>query len=180
MAAWQAPLWRIQSTPKLAPRRYPAPRFRFDAPEGEFAAIYACADPLATFAETYRDRGRRLGPEDGDRHLLRLVPTRPLPVIDLRDERLRVALGVDERVSVGDDYTACQAWSGALFTGLPDAAGIAYRSRLSDARGTNVVLFAERCADSLNIETLGQLATLEPLVLAAADRFGLTVYFPFV
>ena len=176
---WSSELWRIQNAPHWTARVYPAPRFRFDAPTGEFATVYACADQIATFAEVYRERGRRLGPGDADRYLVRLTPTRLWRLVDLRDPVVLVALGLDERIGVGDDCAACQAWSRAFFVGYPAAQGIAYRSRLAEAAVTNVALFASRCDSTVEVRSAGRLRDLEALVLAAADRYDLTVAFPF-
>ena len=175
---WTGDLWRIQNDLALVLRRHPVPRFRFDAPDASYAVTYACADLLGAFAETYRERGRRLGDEDGARYLIRLTPRRPLPVVDLRSEHLRVALHLDERISVGEDYQACQAWAQTFFRRLP-AFGICYRSRMADALVTNVALFTERCQHDLAVVALGRLRQLESVVLAAADRYNLTVHFLF-
>jgi len=74
--AW---LWRIQNRPDLSYRAYPEPRYRFDAPHGEFATLYACASQLGTFAEVYGERARRLGEREGGRYLLHLGPRAPAP-----------------------------------------------------------------------------------------------------
>lgn len=90
-----------------------------------------------------------------------------------------VDLGLDERISVGDDYEACQAWALAIYQATPEVVGICYRSRLAGAMATNVVLFADRAVPLLDVHPEGQLRDLEATVLAAADRYGLTVLFPF-
>lgn len=141
--------------------------------------MYAAADRLAAFAEVYRERGHRLGLEDADRHLVVIDPRRPLPLVDLRDTAVLVALGLDERISVGDDYPTCQRWALALYHAYPGACGIAYRARLAGAAETNLAVFADRAAPLVTVSSSGRLRDLEPLVLAAADRYDLTVSFPF-
>lgn len=180
-APWAGDLWRIQNGIEIAPRVYPEPRYRFDAPGGEYPVLYACASPLGTFAEMYGDRGRRLGEREGARYLVRLAPTAPLPLVDLADVRVLAALGLDERVSVGDDYAACQAWALALWRHFPDVAGIRYRARKAGADTANVALFLDRCLDRLSVppEDARRLDEREALVLAAADLYHLAVTFPF-
>jgi hypothetical protein len=176
---WTADLWRIQNDPTIAPRAYPTPRYRFDAPAGEYPLFYACADELGAFAEVYGERARRLGGIEGARRLLRLRPTAPLPLVDLHDIRLLHALGLDERVSIGDDYAACQAWALAFHRGWPDAAGLRYRARKAGASIANVALFLDRCAHHLAVVAPPagppRLDELEATVLAAADRYNLVV-----
>lgn len=110
---------------------------------------------------------------------MRLSPALPLTLVDLRSHEIQVALGLDERISVGDDYTACQAWALALHRTSQEVQGICYRSRLAGAIASNVVLFADRAAQHLDVYPEGPLRDLEATVLSAADRFGLTVLFPF-
>lgn len=160
-------------------RRYPTPWYRFDAPAGEYSTLYASVDRIATFAEVYRGRGSRIEHDEADRYLVRLSPTRPLTLIDLREHDILVALNLDERISVGDDYVACQAWALAFYRSLPEVMGICYRSRLAGVLATNVVLFTDRAAALVDIVAEGRLRDLESTVLAAAERFGLTVLFRF-
>lgn len=181
--AWTADLWRIQNDPAVVVRTYPTPRYRFDAPAGAYPLLYACADELGTFAEVYGERARRLGVNEGHRRLLRLRPTAPLPLVDLHDIRLLHALGLDERLSIGDDYAACQAWALAFHAGWPDAAGLRYRARKAGADVSNVALFLDRCATLLTViaPPAGppRLDQLEATVLAAADWYNLVVTFAF-
>lgn len=179
---WAGELWRIQNAPALQPRAYRQPRFRFDASHGEYPVVYACASPTGTFAEVYGERARRLGENDGGRYLLHLVPRAPLPLLDLQDVRLLASLGLDERISLGDDYPTCQAWALAFWQGFPDLAGLRYRARKAGAATTNVALFADRCADALAVAPSGsprRLEDLPELVLQAADLYNLVVKFPF-
>lgn len=184
-SAWTADLWRIQNDPAVTTRAYPTPRYRFDAPAGEYPLLYACADELGAFAEVYGERARRLGVTEGRRRLLRVRPTAPLPLVDLHDVRLLHALGLDERLSVGDDYAACQAWALAFHQGWPDAAGLRlrYRARKAGADVSNVALFLDRCAPLLAVVAPAagppRLDELEATVLAAADRYNLVVSFSF-
>jgi len=178
---WTVALWRIQNGTEIVARAYPAPRYRFDAPHGEYPVLYACASQLGTFAEVYGDRARRLGEAEGGRYLVRLLPREPLLLVDLLDVRLLASLGLDERISVGDDYATCQTWAHALWRGLPKIAGIRYRARKAGGTVTNVALFLDRCAENLagSPDDARMLAELEAIVLEAADVYNLVVKFPF-
>ena len=160
---------------------YPAPRYRFDAPHGEYPVLYACTSPLGTFAEVYGDRARRIGEHEGERYLVRVVPRAPLPLVDLTDVRLLASLGLDERISVGDDYATCQAWAHALWRGLPKIAGVRYRARKAGATVANVALFLDRCGTHVTNppDEVHMLEELESVVLEAADIYNLVVKFPF-
>ncbi len=178
---WTTDLWRIQNGTAIVGRTYPEPRYRFDAPHGEYPVLYACASQVGTFAEVYGDRARRLGEHEGERYLVRLVPRVPLPLIDLTDVRLLASLGLDERISVGDDYATGQAWAFALWRGLPEIAGIRYRARKAGATVTNVALFLDRCGDhgAISPDDVRMLEDLESVVLEAADVYNLIVKFLF-
>ena len=178
---WTADLWRIQNGSAIVARTYPQPRYRFDAPGGEYPVLYGCASPLGTLAETYADRARRLGSSEGSRYLVRLVLRAPIPLVDLLDVRLVASLGLDERISVGDDYATCQAWALALWRKIPEIMGIRFRARKAGATVANVALFLDRCGDQLIVplNDAHMLEELEPVVLEAADIYNLAVKFPF-
>lgn len=174
---WDAPLYRIRDSASSGHRRYPTARYRFDAPGGRYAALYANDSRLGVFGEVYVNRRRRLGASDADRHLLELVPARPLPLVDLRADDTLAALDLDARISVGDDYEACQRWALALYERWPELCGVCYAARAGGIKTTNAALFAERCAAELGVNVLGRLSELGELVLAAADRYRLRVSF---
>ncbi len=174
---WEAPLFRIQNADSLVYRRYPGPRHRFDAPEGQYATIYANDSRIGVFAEVYVDAGRRLGTEDKDRHLVELAPEVPLPMIDLLSGDTLRDLKLDERISTGEDYERCQQWALKFHDEWPGVCGVRYGARCAGRSTANVALFAKRCADSLQAYSLGQLGELEETVLEATDRYGLRVPF---
>lgn len=175
--AWEEPLFRIQDSETLAYKRYPGPKHRFDAPAGEYATVYANDSRIGVFAEVYVDAGRRLGQEDEGRHLVEFAPRVSLPVIDLLSEDTLREFKLDERISTGEDYERCQQWALKLHDQCPEVRGIRYGARCAGRSTANVALFAERCADSLQVHSLGHLGALEETVLEAADRYGLTVPF---
>jgi hypothetical protein len=175
--AWEAPLYRIQNNASLAYKRYPSARHRFDAPAGQYAALYANDSSVGVFGEVYVSRGRRLGASDADRRLLELTPKRSVSLVDLRDDRTLAALDLDARISVGDDYETCQQWALAFHERWRELRGVCYAARAGGVQTTNVMLFAERCSEDLDLNALGRLADLEELVLTAADRYRLRVSF---
>lgn len=167
--------WRLHwEEDPLEARRYPAGRYRFDAPSGEYASVYCNADRLAVFAEVYGDarvieasqRGRRLS-RISSRETLRLVP--------LDDPRVQKRLGLDGRIGMSKQYPVTQRWALSLFRWFPEADGIRYLSRHA-GENRNYCLFPERCAGRLGVEEQGELSTLRGAVILAADRYHLEVH----
>lgn len=177
LLAWDGPLYRIQNAAALDYRTYPSARYRFDAPAGQYPILYTNDSQVGVFAEVYTDRGRRLGSEDADRHLVKLVPTSPLPLVDLLSDGTLKDFELDERVSTGDDYERCQQWALKIHEECPGAMGIRYGARCAGRRTSNVALFAKRCEKELDLESMGRLKDLEEVVLAATDRYGLRASF---
>jgi hypothetical protein len=176
---WTNSVYRIQDDDRISSRRYPRPRHRFDAPHGEYATLYANDTKVATFNESYAEKRRRIPAADAERHLVRITPKRPLPLVDLRDDRTISALDLDARISVGDDYEACCQWALGFHEEWSRVCGIVYAARWGGVRTTNVALFVERCREDLVLDSLGRLgdSALEELVLEAADRYKLRVAF---
>jgi hypothetical protein len=176
---WINPVYRIQDGDRISSRRYPTPRYRFDAPGGEYAVLYAKDTEVATFNESYAEKRRRIPSADAERHLVRNTPKRPLPLVDLKDDRTLSTLDLDARISVGDDYEVCRQWALAFHAEWPEVCGIAYAARWGGVRTTNVALFVERCGENLTLDSLGRLGdpVLEESVLEAADRYRLRVAF---
>lgn len=172
-------LWRISNDSHFRFASYPSPRYRFDAPNGQYQSVYTCAQDIGTFAEVYVERGRRLGIEDGQRYLLELRSRIALALIDLHDIGTVSTLNLDERISIGDDYATCQACALFIYEQCPDVSGIRYRARKAGALTANVFLFADRCVDHLELVESRRLDEIEDVVLRAADRYRLTVAFPF-
>ncbi len=179
LRGWTDPVYRIQDDERISVQRYPKPRYRFDAPDGEYAVLYANDTEVATFNESYAEKRKRVPVADAERHLVRITPRSPLPLVDLTDDRTLSVLDLDARVSVGDDYEACGLWALAFHERWPEVCGVAYAARWGGVRTTNVALFVERCEDDLVLNSLGRLGdpNLEDLVLEAADRYKLRVAF---
>ncbi len=176
---WTDPVYRIQDEGPISSQRHPRPRYRFDAPGGEYAVLYANDTKVATFNESYAEKRRRIPKADAKRHLVRITPKRPLPLVDLRDDRTLSALDLDARISVGDDYEACRQWALAFHEEWLEVCGIAYAARWGGVRTSNIALFIERCREDLELDSLGRLGepTLEDLTLEAADRYKLRIAF---
>lgn len=179
LRGWTDPVYRIQDEDLISSHRYPKPRYRFDAPGGEYAVLYANDTKKATFNETYAEKRRRIPRADAERHLVKITPKRPLPLVDLTDDRTLSVLGLDARISVGDDYEACHQWALAFHEAWQEACGIAYAARWGGVRTTNVALFVERCNEDIAVNSLGLLGdpALENLVLEAVDQYKLTAAF---
>lgn len=167
-------LWRLHwEDDPLAPRRYPAGKYRFDAPAGEYPVTYGNRDRLACFAEVYGDLG--LIPEaQGTRRLSLLSALRPLALAPLDDPAFRRRLDprLDGRIATAKQYPATQRWSLALHTWFPEADGIRYTSRHAE-RDHNYCLFLDRCGADLQVSLQGELRDLRQIVLFAADRYVL-------
>jgi RES domain len=167
-------LWRLhwEIDPRV-PRHHSSGRFRFDAPQGEFAVTYLSADEYGCFGETYGDR-QAIPPRDSERLLSRLTTTGPLRLIHLDDGELLKALHphLDGRISSDIHYTITQAWSLALHEWYPEAHGIRYIARHATPH-LNYCLFLERCSGLLELGTEGRLADLRELVIRACDAYGL-------
>lgn len=168
--------WRLhREEDPLEARRYPAGRYRFDAPSGEYASLYCNADRLAVFAEVYGDvrvieasqRGRRLSRIYSRGGTLRLVP--------LDDPGVQKRLGLDGRIGMSKQYPVTQRWAMSLFRWFPEADGIRYLSRHA-GENRNYCLFAERCAGKLGVDGQGELSTLREAVLLAVDKYHLEVH----
>ena len=177
---WQDSYFRIQDSSEVTFKTYPQPKYRFDAPTGEYATIYANSSDVGTFAEVYRlERAGRLGPAEGERYLVEMVPREPLPLIDLTDERLLSDLDLDDRISTGDRYDICQTWAQTFYQDRPDIYGLRYWPRKAGRRSTNVVLFAERCTSSMSVASAEKLKHIEKTVLAARECYNLVIKFRF-
>ncbi len=177
---WRRSLWRIQDSPDLSFKRYPEPKYRFDAPSGEYTTVYTNSSDIGTFAEMYRiERAGRLGPAEGERYLVEITAREPLPLIDLTDVRLLSTLGLDDRLSTGECYDLCQEWALAFYQDRPDVCGLRYWPRKAGRNSTNVVLFAERCSSFVGVASANKLKHIERTVLAARDLYDLVVKFRF-
>lgn len=167
--------WRLhREEDPLEARRYPAGRYRFDAPSSEYASLYCNADRLAVFAEVYSDI-RIIEAGEKQRRLSRIVSQEALRLVPLDDPGVQKRLGLDGRIGMSRQYPVTQHWALSLFRWFPEADGIRYLSRHA-GENRNYCLFLERCADKLRVEEHGKISALRNVVLLAADRYHLEVH----
>ncbi len=129
-----APLLRIHETTRspvwFGPAPGTLPRYRFDAPTGEFRTLYCARNLTGAFAETMFRRATRVLSRSfvEARAWSIIAPNRILRVAKLYDEGL-VRHGVTADICAGDDYAESRRFARDLFTKFPDVDGIAYRAR---------------------------------------------------
>ncbi len=171
----QLSAWRLHREENpLEPRRHEAGRYRFDAPSGEYAALYCNADRLAVFAEVYGDV-RVVEASEKERRLSRIFSQENLHFVPLDDPGVQKRLGLDGRIGMSKQYPVTQHWALSLYRWFPDADGIRYLSRHA-GENRNYCLFLDRCAEKLRVEELGKMSALRETVLLAADRYHLEVH----
>jgi len=137
---------RIYAVDREALAFSPSGAGRFDAPHGEYGVVYAAADALCAFIETFgRDAGYRLVTrgELQTRMLAQIHLRRPLRLVDLTGPGL-AALGADGRLCTGD-YAIAQRWSLALWRHPGEPDGLLWRSRFDPSR-TCVAIYEGRGA----------------------------------
>lgn len=164
--------WRVHDEPDpLKPRKWPAGKWRFDAPDGSWDVTYANLTRIGAFAEVYASR-REIGPTEAGRRLSRMSSTGALSLVRLDDPGVLSAFDLDTNISTVRIYTRTMRWGERLREWYPDAEGIAYLGRKAGSH-TNFCLWLDRCAARLTFETVGQLADLEPEVTSACDYLHL-------
>ncbi len=167
--------WRLHwEQDPIETRRYPTGRHRFDAPTGEYAALYCNADRLAVFAEVYGDV-RLLEEDQRERRLSHISSEESLRLVPLDDPGVQKRLGLDGRIGMSKQYPVTQRWAQALHRWFPEADGIRYLSPHA-GENRNYCLFPERCAEKLRVEEQGEISALRETVLLAADRYHLEVH----
>lgn len=109
---------------------------RWDDPNGQYGVTYAAQTLSVAFAETilhdqglFQD-GAWLVPEEkvNQRSIVYLTCHRPLRLADLTGPALK-AMGLDNQISAGSDYSQTGLMSRALFDAVPECDGIKYLSR---------------------------------------------------
>ncbi len=150
---------------------------RFDAPADEYGVLYVGDSEHCAFIETF---GHTTGlnivamSELRARGLARIEVGRPLRLVDLTGPGLGY-LGVDARLTGGDDYGLAQRWALALHTHPDQPDGHCYRSRHDPSRVSAAIF--DRASDAVTATSLGSLADARHLSLLAnlleTYRFGL-------
>ena len=153
-------LWRIYRNQYDNPLFFRTePRYRFDAPQGNYGVCYCGCDEYVSFVET-------LGhsptcnlvtlPALSLRSLIQISVDTPLEIVDLTGEGLRI-IGADSRLITGDDYDLSRRWSQAIHEHPDEVDGILYRSR-NDPSRQSVAVF-ERASDRLEVDGEWRLDT---------------------
>jgi hypothetical protein len=141
------PLYRIHAARHFPVFFNPTRDYRFNAPDGEFAVLYAALRTDGSFIETFC---RTLAAQpplitarqlDG-RALSVLTPSEPLRLVDLTGPGL-AALGIDNRISTSGDYALVQRWAKWFWSHPDQVHGLLYRSR-HDPGEHCVALFSGR------------------------------------
>lgn len=146
---------------------------RFNAPNGEYGALYAGSDPHCAFIETF---GQSTGVYTvtlgalADRGLSRIEAERALHLVDLTGPGL-ARLGADERLCSGD-HEVSQRWALALWAHPTQPEGLLYRARHDPSRHS-VAIF-DRAMPHLRSNWLG--GWLDPanrdLLAQILDAYG--------
>lgn len=111
-----------------------APKNRFDAPGGEYRALYAAERLEGAFVETIlrKPGGRVLRRAFVQQRAWSVLRTqRPLSLAKVYDEGLQV-YGIDAGTIGIDDYAESRALALALYHEFPVLYGLAYRSRYNN------------------------------------------------
>ena len=140
-------LWRVETThpSKWTWTGFARPRNRFDPASGSFRTRYAATQLVGAFRERYRPTGLVIPDDHIDHHLVRLVATRPLRVLDLRTERNLDAMQVDDQISTGQHaavWATCHQLADASRRWWSDLDAIVYRSRTTPESSVNYALFS--------------------------------------
>ena len=140
-------LWRVETThpSKWTWTGFARPRNRFDPASGSFRTRYAATQLVGAFRERYRPTGLVIPADHIDHHLVRLVATRGLRVLDLRTERNLDALQVDDQISTGQHapvWATCHQLADASRAWWSDLDAIVYRSRTTPESSVNYALFS--------------------------------------
>jgi hypothetical protein len=139
-------MWRVDATPpaKWDWAGFPEPGYRFDPESGAFRTRYAGATLVGAFRERYRSTGLVVPADHRTHHLVRLVASRNLRVLDLRTEKNLDVLQVDDQISTGqhpDIWATCHRLADAVRRWWGDIDAIVYRSRTTPESSLNYAFF---------------------------------------
>lgn len=171
-------IWRIDTTAPAAWTwdGFPEPRYRFDPASGAFRTRYAGMTLLGAFRERYRATGLVLPADHTAHHLIRLVASRHLRVLDLRTEKNLDALRVDDQISTGQHaagvWETCHQLADAVKRWWSDLDAIVYRSRTTPQTSANFAFFANDAFDMQSWPLAERTDTLTDLVLHNGFTIG--------
>ena len=169
-------LWRVEAShpSEWTWDGFAHARYRFDPVSGAFRTRYAATELVGAFRERYRATGSVVPADHASHHLIRLVSTRSLRVLDLRTERNLDALGVDDQISTGQHdavWETCQHLADAARGWWTDLDAIVYRSRTTPSISTNYAFFGADWFTAESWPLAERIDVLVDLVL----RSGFTV-----
>lgn len=168
-------LWRLHHGDyPLDVGSYPTGKFRFDAPAGEYRALYGNRDRLAAFAEDYGEV-RVVDAGQKERSLSGIFSKEKLPLVALDDPSVQKRLGLDGRIGMSRQYSTTQRWALKLYHWFPQARGIRYLSRHAGEE-CKYCLFVDRCSGSLEVERKGKIGDLKEISFRPADLYHLEVH----
>ena len=140
-------LWRIDAQPpgEWTWAGFPEPRYRFDPGDGSFRTRYASTRFYGAARERYLDTGRYVPASHAEHHVVELVATRPVRVLDLRNEQKLDLLGLDDRISTSHEtvvLAAAQLLAERARGWWKRIDGIVYRARTTPSSTSNVALWS--------------------------------------
>jgi hypothetical protein len=155
-------------------RGFAEPQHRFDPASGAFRVRYAADSQRAAMRERFDAEGRIVSAESLGLRVVEL--TGRISVLDLRQERVLDALGLDDQISTSRApgvWAACHVLTDLLDSWFGERlSGVVYRSRTTPARSANLA-FLQRAP--LVVRDLGALRSQEALLAACVTSDGFLV-----
>jgi len=155
-------------------RGFPEPQHRFDPASGANRVRYAADSLRAAMRERFDAEGRVVSAAHLDLRVVEL--TGRVSALDLRQERVLDALGLDDQISTSRApgvWAACHVLTDRLQSWYGDRLdGIVYRSRTTPQRSANLA-FLQRAP--LLARDLGPLRRQEALLAACVTGEGFLV-----
>jgi hypothetical protein len=155
-------------------RPYPTPRHRFDPAGGGLRVRYFADSPRAAMRERFDAEGRIVSAQHLSHRLVEVTGT--LRVLDLRNDKVLDALGLDDQISTSRApgvWSACQQLTDLVHGWYGDRLhGIVYRSRTTPQRSANLALLAP---SQVTVRDLGPLRKHESLLTALVTSDGFAV-----
>ena len=155
-------------------RGFPRPEHRFDPASGSHRVRYAADSLRAAMRERFDAEGRVVSQAHLDLRVVELAGR--VTVLDLRQERVLDALGLDDQISTSrapDVWAACHVLTDRLERWYGERlGGIVYRSRTTPQRSANLA-FTRRA--TLEARDLGPLRRQEALLTACVTAEGFLV-----
>ena len=153
---------------------FSSPRYRFDSASGAMRVRYAADAPRVAMRERFDEAARVVRRSDRTLRLVELAGS--VHVLDLRRDRVLDALGLDDQINTAraeDVWMACQRLSDLVRNWFGDVCdGIAYRSRTTPERGTNLAFFEHA---PLSARDLGPLIDQAELLMSCVLTDGFIV-----